>query len=239
MLMRNPNGYGTVYKLSRKRRKPFMARKTIGWDDNGKQLYRTIGYYEKRQDALAALADFNTNPYSIDASTITFSELFNKWKENKFEGISQSAINGYNASFKLSEDLHNMKFVDIKTMHMQDIIVNCNKGHGTLRKVKSLYNQLFRYAMENDIVSKDYSDYVDIGKNTDGSSRKPFTSDQIKRLFDVEKGIPFVDTILIMIYTGLRVGELLLIKCSDIDFDNRTIKGGIKTDAGKNRDYTY
>jgi len=128
-----------------------------------------------------------------------------------------------------------MKFVDIKTMHMQDIIVNCNKGHGTLRKVKSLYSQLFKYAMENDIVSKDYSDYVDIGKNTDGSSRKPFTSDEIKRLFDVEKEIPFVDTILIMIYTGLRVGELLIVKCSDIDFDNRTIKGDIKTDAGKDR----
>lgn len=233
--MRNPNGYGTVYKLKGKRRKPFIVRQTIGWDDNGKQLYRTIGYYESSKDAIAALADFNRNPYSIEVSTITFSEVFEKWKENKFEGISRSAINGYNASYKLSERLHHMKFVDIKTMHMQDIITNCNKGHGTLRKIKSLYNQLFKYAMENDIVSKDYSDYVDIGKNTEGSSRKPFSSDEIKRLFEVEKEIPFVDTILIMIYTGLRVGELLLIKSSDIDFDNRTIKGGIKTDAGKDR----
>lgn len=233
--MRNPNGYGSVYKLSGKRRKPFIVRQTIGWDDNGKQLYRTIGYYETSKDAIAALADFNRNPYSIDVSTITFSEVFEKWKEHKFEGISKSAINGYNASYKLSEKLHNMKFVDIKTMHMQEIITNCNKGYGTLRKIKSLYNQLFKYSMENDIVSKDYSNYVDIGKNTDESSRKPFTSDEIKRLFEVEKEIPFVDTILIMIYTGLRVGELLLIKSSDIDFDNRTIKGGIKTDAGKDR----
>lgn len=162
-IMRQPNGYGTIYKLKGKRRKPFIARKTIGWDDNGKQLYRTIGYYESSKEAIAALADFNRNPYSIEVSTITFSEVFEKWKENKFEGISRSAINGYNASYKLSERL----FVDIKTMHMQEIISNCNKGHGTLRKIKSLYNQLFKYAMENDIVSKDYSDYVDIGKNTD------------------------------------------------------------------------
>lgn len=233
--MRNPNGYGTVYKLKGKRRKPYMARKTIGWDDNGKQLYRTIGYYESSKDAIAALADFNRNPYSIEVSTITFSEVFEKWKETKFEGISRSAINGYNASFNLSEKLHNMKFVDIKTMHMQEVITTCNKGHGTLRKIKSLYNQLFKYAMENDIVSKDYSDYVDIGKNTEGSSRKPFSLDEINRLFEVEAEIPFVDTILIMIYTGLRVGELLLIKNSDINFDDRTITGGIKTDAGKDR----
>ena len=45
----------------------------------------------------------------------------------------------------------------------------------------------------------------------------------------------YVDTILIMIYTGLRIGELLTIKNQDIDLENRTIRGGIKTEAGKNR----
>ncbi|STO37556.1 Uncharacterised protein [Gallibacterium anatis] len=31
--MRLPNGYGSVFKLSGKRRKPFIARKTIGYDE--------------------------------------------------------------------------------------------------------------------------------------------------------------------------------------------------------------
>ena len=44
-----------------------------------------------------------------------------------------------------------------------------------------------------------------------------------------------IDTILIMIYTGLRIGELLLIKTADVDVANRTMKGGLKTAAGKNR----
>ena len=47
--------------------------------------------------------------------------------------------------------------------------------------------------------------------------------------------LSIVDTVLIMIYTGLRIGELLLIKNQDIDIKNRTIIGGIKTKAGKNR----
>lgn len=38
-----------------------------------------------------------------------------------------------------------------------------------------------------------------------------------------------------MIYTGLRIGELLLIKCYDVDLDRKLITGGIKTDAGKDR----
>lgn len=44
-----------------------------------------------------------------------------------------------------------------------------------------------------------------------------------------------MDTILIMIFTGLRIGELLILKPDYIDLNNRTITGGIKTDAGKNR----
>jgi integrase len=235
LIIRLPNGYGSTYKLSGNRRKPWIARKTIGWDDNAKQLYQTIGYFEKRELALKALAEFNNNPYSIEASTITFSELYDKWSEGKFEGVSQSSINGYKAAFESCKPLHDIKFVDIRTKHMQDIIRTCGKGHGTLRKIKVLFNQFYKFAMENDIVNKDYSDYVDVGKNTSDSSRSVFTDEEIKRLFEVVNNFDYVDTILIMIYTGLRIGELLTIKTDNVDIVNRTIIGGIKTEAGKDR----
>lgn len=233
--MRLPNGYGSVYKLSGKRRKPFVARKTIGWSDEGKQMYRTIGYYETKKLALQALADFNNNPYDVEVSTLTFSDIFDRWKEQKFNDISRSAINGYNAAYETSKELHDIKFVDIKTMHLQAIINNCGKGYDTLRKIRVLYNQLFKYAMENDIVNKDYSSFIDIGKKIESTSRKPFTEKEIQRLFSVVDSIPYTDTILIMIYTGLRIGELLILKPSDINLEERIITGGIKTDAGKNR----
>jgi len=233
--MRNPNGYGSVYKLSGKRRKPFIARKTIGWDDQGKQLYQTIGYYENRALAMQALAEFNANPYSIESSTVTFAEIFNQWKEGKYPTISRSGINGYNAAFETSKALHDIKFVDLRSKHMQDVIRTCGKGHGTLRKIKVLFNQLYKFAMENDIVNKDYSQFVEVGKNTSESTRKVFTQKEIKRLFEVVDHIGLVDSILIMIYTGLRIGELLIVKTADVDLKNRTIIAGIKTDAGRDR----
>lgn len=233
--MRLPNGYGSVYKLSGKRRKPFMARKTIGWNDDGKQVYRTIGYYETKKLALQALADFNNNPYDIEVSELTFNDVFEKWKEQKYKDISRSAINAYNACFTHSKQLYDMKFVNIKTIHLQTVIQDCNKGYETLRNIKSFFNQLYKYAMENDIVNKNYAPFVNIGKKSGDNSRKPFTSKEIEKLFKVEESIPFVDTILIMIFSGLRIGELLQLKSSDIDLENATITGGIKTDAGKNR----
>lgn len=233
--MRNPNGYGSIYKLSGKRRKPFIVRKTIGWNDDGRQLYQTIGYYASRPEAIRALADFNLNPYDIDVAKVNFSEVFEKWSTRKFDKISKSNVNGYNAAYKISESLHEMKFVDIKTDHLQDVIDECELGYGTLRKIKVLFNQLFKYAMEHDIVNKDYAKYVDIGEDESESTRSPFTNEEIQLLWENVGRMEFIDTVLIMAYTGLRPGELLLIKTADIDIENRTMRGGIKTKAGKNR----
>jgi integrase len=235
IIIKNPNNYGSVYKQSGKRRKPYVARITIGWDENKKQIRKVIGYYETRALAMQALADYNKNPYQLETSTITFAEVFEKWKVDKFTDISQSNINGYKASFKASELLHNMRFVDIRTEHMKEVLRTCGKGHGTLRKIKVLYGQLFKFAMENDIVTKDYSKFVKLSKNNEKSSRKVFAADEIKRLFDIVDKNEIIDTILIMIYTGLRIAELLIIKSSDVNLEERLIIGGIKTEAGKDR----
>lgn len=34
--MKNPNGFGSVHKLSGNRRNPWRFIKTIGWDEEGK-----------------------------------------------------------------------------------------------------------------------------------------------------------------------------------------------------------
>ena len=233
--MRNPNGFGNISKLPGKRRKPFRARITTGWDDEGKQLYKPIGYFKTRPEAMLALADYHKNPHSIEISTITFAEVFQKWSELKYNKATKSTINGYNAAYNYSVELYDMKFVEIKKPHMQSVIDQCERGHGTLKKIKVLFNQLFKYALETDIVTKDYSKFVEIGKNESESTRKPFTAMEIQVLFDNVDRMDFIDTILIMIYTGLRIGELLLIETANVDIGNRTMKGGLKTEAGKNR----
>ncbi len=45
----------------------------------------------------------------------------------------------------------------------------------------------------------------------------------------------FIDTILILIYTGMRVGELLDIRLDNVYLDQKYMIGGSKTEAGKDR----
>lgn len=76
--MRNPNGYGTVAKLSGNRRNPFVVRKTLGWDDRGYPIYEIIGYYPTREAGMIALAEYNRDPYDIQTAKITMEQLYQK-----------------------------------------------------------------------------------------------------------------------------------------------------------------
>ncbi|MDD3049759.1 MAG: tyrosine-type recombinase/integrase [Candidatus Cloacimonetes bacterium] len=223
--MKNPNGYGCVFKLTGKRRKPWGVRVTTGWDDNGKQLYRNIGYYVEQADALIALAEFNKNPYGIEVSTITFDEVYTNWSDKKYKKISDSNANGYKASYKCCADLYTIPFVNIRTPHMQDIVDTCGKNYPTLRKLKVLFNQLFEYAMENDIVVKDYSEFIDIiqykDKNPNKIDREPFTNAEVKKLWDSVDSNEYVQIVLMLIYSGVRISELLDLKKEDIYLKER------------------
>jgi integrase len=234
--MRNPNGYGSVVKLKGNRRKPFIARKTTGFNDKGHPIYLPLGYFAKREDAMLALAEHNRNPLAIDNDKITFAEVFALWKAKKYDGATQSTINGYNAAYKNSSLLHEMKLKDIKTMHMDKVITSCSLGHGSLRKIKILFQQLYEYAMANDIVSKDYSEYVKLPENKEKAIRIPFSKKEIEKLFEVADNVPFVDTILISIYSGIRPGELLNIRAEDVFINDRYfVITDSKTESGRNR----
>ena len=70
-IMRNPNGYGTVAKLSGNRRRPFIVKKVIGWNDKGHPIYEIIGYTETREAGNMLLAEYNRDPWDVDRAKIT------------------------------------------------------------------------------------------------------------------------------------------------------------------------
>lgn len=86
--MRLPNGYGGIVNLGKTRRRPYAARITSGWNDEGKAIYKYIGYFAKRTDALQALAEYNNNPYDIDSRSLTFQEVYNMWVNRDLKNVS-------------------------------------------------------------------------------------------------------------------------------------------------------
>lgn len=241
--MKNPNGYGSVVKLSGNRRKPFWIRKTTGYNEKGHPIYETIGYSASREEGNIILAEYNKNPWDVDRVKITLQELFNLWLEKKSSKLGQSNKNSLKSAYKHINKLSAMKYIEIKAYHMQDTIDNCGKGYSTQGAIKNLWGHLDRFALELDITSKSYSNLL-TSDPIPQTSKERFSDDEIKKIWkayhDYLNGKKFesaewIDTILIFLYTGFRISELLNLKTENIDLNKMTFKGGTKTKAGKNR----
>ena len=108
--MKLPNGFGTVYKLSGNRRRPFVVRKTM----NGKQ--KPLGYFATHDEAPSFLLKFNHKP---TGSTATFADCYVQWSARKFPTLSQSSVAAYKISFRHLKRLHDkpmskLRYIDIK-----------------------------------------------------------------------------------------------------------------------------
>lgn len=231
--MKNPNGYGTVFKLKGNRRRPFVARKTKGFNEKGHPQYITIGYFAKRADALKALANFNFNPSLADFSDITLRELYEKWKEKEWENLSEASKYKMNSNIKYIEPLFRMKFRDIKTYHIQNVIDQCPCRFQTKQYIKIIFSKLEDLAIQLEIIDHKYSSFVKV-KTQETKERHIFTLDERNILWQ-NINLPYVNFIIILIYSGWRISELLNLKKSDIDLKEGIMRGGMKTEAGKNR----
>ncbi len=238
--MKMANGDGSVYKLSGKRRNPWMVRKTAGWEidkktGKSKQKYITIGYYPTRAEGLAALVHFNENPYDIKRDSVTFEELYEKWSSEHFEKIVPSAARTWKSAYNYCEPLLTMRMKDIRVVHLEKTIQDASVGSATKGRIKSLFNQMYAYAMKHEIVDKDYAQLCDsVKRERPTIERVPYADDDIQKLWDYID-FPFVDMVLIGIYSGWRPQELAILKITDIDLEQWTFYGGLKTDAGRNR----
>lgn len=233
-----PNGFGCIKKLSGKRKKPYAAYPAVTeFNLNGSPVsVPAIGYFEDWQSAFDALSTYNRNPYDLKNASLSFEEVYElyfkaKYIDNKKRTYSRSSIDSTKAAFKNCSSIHKVCFKQLRKADLQKVVDDCPLKHSSLELIVNLYKQMYKFAMENDFIEKDYSKFVTINKPDDDENGVPFTADEIALLWN-NLDVPYVDTILILIYSGFRISEFLDM---EINLDYHYFKGGVKTAAGKNR----
>lgn len=170
-------------------------------------------------------------------NTITLRQLFNEWLPVHSQSISRSAVNSYHIAFKHISNIADMSITDIHFQHLQNVIDSMHvKGlsYSSCKKVRTVLNQLFNYAIIRDYPITNYALHLNLGPNTPTIKRRVFTRQQINKLWAIDTS--YSRMILILLYTGLRIGELLNLRRQDINRrSSYLIVRQAKTKAGEGR----
>lgn len=252
--MRLPNGFGRITEIKGQNlRNPFRVMVTIGHDEYGHPIGKPLkpkSYFATYNEAYAALVEYNKNPYDL-SSSITVSELYAKWSKEYFKTLkSLSSERTITAAWKYCSSVYNMRASDLRARHIKGCmeegtaIIKGEEKHPTpsvKSRIKSVFNLMLDYALEYEIVDRNYARTFEISKDIirerENAKRGhiPFSDEEIRKLWDNVDKVDYVDVLLIQCYSGWRPQELGLIELKNVDLESGTMIGGIKTEAGTNR----
>ena len=217
--MKNQNGTGSIYKLKGKRRKPWAIRISYQ-NETGATKRKYLGYFETKKEAQEVLFNYNKNPLLFSGKT--FKEIKTLWLSSIKEKILPETFKNVVINLKHFEILNENKISDIKLFQLQEIFNDMDYSRGYKSNCKSVLNRIFNFALKNDFIDSNKVQFIELGKKSIVVERKIFTRDEINILWQNLK-VNNVYIILILIYTGMRIGELLALKVCDIDLNNKVI----------------
>ena len=217
---KRPNGSGTVYRLQGHRSRPWVAAKN-------KVI---VGYYPTKKDAVEALERLSGQSLT-ERYNMTFAEVFEAWSAEHYHEVGPKAVEAYNRAFDVFAPLHDKIFRSLRTADFQTVLdPHMTKSHSTVNKYKQLITQMSSWAIREELISTNFAKFVRLPENVK-KEKDIFSDAEIQKL--EADGSDAAKIVLMLLYTGMRIGELFSLPLSD--YHESYVVGGEKTDAGRNR----
>lgn len=153
----------------------------------------------------------------------TLDTLYGKWLPTKQGTVSQSAMDSYRIAYDHIRSIAHIPVTQLNYRDMQAIVDTMRSeglSYASVKKVRTLLSLLTKFAQVNDIPMVDYSKHLSLGQNVATLKRAPFTRQQINKLWRSSLN---TDGALILLYTGMRCGEMLTLTKKDINLKQKTI----------------
>lgn len=192
----------------------------LGYDDNGNQIFSPMVYAYSIPELDKKLAniksDANKGIYADDKGK-TLKRYAEEWlaayKSNKENGT----YNNYNNIVKNHLDtIGGKRLKDLTKTDIQGQI-NEKSGHPeTQRMIKITINQILESAIEDGLIYKNVSRKVELPKQSKPKKRALYESEK-KAISKCNFTLAEKTFIYILLYTGLRRGEVLALTVNDIN----------------------
>lgn len=169
------------------------------------------------------------NSDHIDNEEILFIDYMKKWLKMIKASVEETTYNGYKSivNGRVSEYFSNKKITlqDIKPKHIQDFyqyLLDDGLSGNTVKHYHANIRKALQYAMKTDIIPSNPADKVDLPKIEEYNPNF-YTSDEVKTLLNEVIGTKLEIPVMIDCFYGFRRSEVIGLKWSAIDFENKTI----------------
>ncbi len=238
------NGEGTIYFS--KRLNKWVGQFTVGRKSNGKLNRKTVygnTRKEVKEKITKALADIQNQTYieknNIELCTISKEIIEDKRKSNQ---ISASTYNRAQYTLKIIEksDLGQTPIQKITASNIKEFLnENTSYADSTLKKIYQLLGQSFKRAVERDYIVKNPIQFEEAKKpNSSQATTKveSLTVDEEKKLISLlsHESSLYKQIILLMLFTGMRIGEVLALEWDCIENNFINIRQTLSKDENGN-----
>lgn len=234
--MKLPNGFGQITKLKKPLRNPYRVMITVGTSETGRPICKLLkpkAYFKTYNEAYMALMDYHRNPYDLEAAGATMGEMYDKWFERHSQTVGLRTGQNINSAWLHCTGLYKKQIRELKPGEIKMFIETLEVSDQMKHKIKNIISQVYDYAIEYDIVDRNPAKQFKLSlKPIEHKHHISFTEDELNVLWK-NINLPGIDTMLIQCYMGWRPQELININIEDIS--GNAIKGGLKTNAGRNR----
>lgn len=159
----------------------------------------------------------------------TFEKLASLWLENYRTTVKPSTFENVRAKVEKMTEEHfkELKLKKITVAYCQKVVIELSKTYVLYNHYLSVINRIFKYAVLMDILDSNPFDKVIKPKSRQTQRKGNFlTKEELKEFLKLAQTATlsyFFPLVHLMSYTGLRQGEALALKWSDIDFENKKI----------------
>lgn len=192
-----------------------------------RKQYRKSGFKTRgeavsaEQKAIASYVEGN-NLLNEKTTFADLSKQFLKHCENKSKSINRNYNNSYNNHLQY---FYNLKLKEITSLIVENWVKECNKTPNTIKECIKFCKAAFNYAIKHELTNKNPFKRVET-PTVEKKERKRLTLDEaITMLKKCKEVYPdFYPILATQIFTGVREGELLALKWSDLDIKKCKLK---------------
>lgn len=254
------NGGGTIRKVKGANGIKFYAYAPAIYDyvDGVRKCIREpLGSFAKKSEAKEAIDAFVANPskkYNHSPA-----QIYDEWSSIAFDDIGRSTQDNYRAAWsqvqaawgkRVDEPIRDRTTAEIREIYDYWLVEHdiMRKGRGkpfmtkagplsksAMQKIKALLTQMYKYCIANNIVRQNYAELVRIPREAKEGKQRALTDLEFAKLEKNYMNIPGGEACYVLCYTGWRVTEFCRLTRFSYNPKDKTLRGGIKTEAGKDR----